>query len=494
MSYVARAKKLWVLLFLIRTAGLLIGLDRLPMVPTVNPEVVINDPAVSLSRGHGFVAYSFDHSVNGLDKLYAHFPPVFIWLQALVFRVFGFSAISLRALSVICDLGTCLAFLLVVIELEERGILDRLGAMLAGILIVLEPTAMIHAREGRMESLNTMLGGFAFLLCLRAGAKLGTWMGASLLIGIALATHPAAALMWVAFEAWTLIEFRKLGFWRWIAINAVAPVVMLVFWLIAYGTHLGDAVAQMRHLSIFAGAPDLRIIDLIQSLRHGAAAAAQNAGGLGLIFTLAAFVWAIWRAFDKHPAPAGWHLTLVTLIAILAIQLLMLQFLIPTSGMNRAVMIFPFALICAGVALSHMSKAAARNIKTVGAIAIALQAGMILLYIAQLRHAWNDRSPDRFDSIVAAAPAGALVAGPPELWYGFRDHDRQFTVIYRAMGEIDYWNTPNAFDSYDVVILDPNWPTYEAWRQKASAGRPVSRMVHTYQRDFLVLAKSLNGN
>src|SRR5258708_7874969 len=104
---ISKSRIFWVALFAIRAAGLFVGLDRLPMVPTVNPEVIINDPALSLSRGHGFVAYSFEHSVNGLDRMYAHFPPIFIALQALIFRLFGFSAITLRALSVFCDLATC---------------------------------------------------------------------------------------------------------------------------------------------------------------------------------------------------------------------------------------------------------------------------------------------------------------------------------------------------------------------------------------------------
>jgi hypothetical protein len=127
-------------------------------------------------------------------------------------------------------------------------------------------------------------------------------------------------------------------------------------------------------------------------------------------------------------------------------------------------------------------------------VAAALQFGTGAMYLAQLRHGWNDRSPGRFDSLVAEVAPTARVAGPPELWFGFRNRDRQFTVIYRAMGEEDYWNTPSAFDGYDVVILDPNWPQYEAWRAKAEAGRPVSRMLHTYARDFLVVAKSLGGN
>jgi hypothetical protein len=483
----------WIALFLIRAAGLFTGLDRLPMVPTVNPEVVINDPALSLSQGRGLVAASFEHSVNGLDRMYAHFPPIFIALQALVFRMFGFSGMTLRALSVFCDLGTCLIFLLIVRQLYERKILDSLGATVAGVLIVLEPTAMIHAREARMESLNTLFGGIAFFLCIRAdgedlrpGPSLRYWLGAGIMIGLALATHPAALLMWVAFEVWSLMYFRKLGLRRWLAVNAVPAIVMIGASLLAYGRKIGAAVAQIRHLALFAGIPDLHIGDLFQTLIHRSAGGFQNAGGLGLIFTLAALAWAVWRSLS---APSA---TLTGLVAVLFLQLVLLQFIVPTSGMNRAVMIYPFAFVCAGVALSHMGQSAARKIAVVGAAAALLQVALIAGYLLQLRHTWNVRSADRFDPIVSAVSRGARVAGPPELWFGFRQRDRQFAVIYRAMGEDEYWNQVNAFDPYDVIILDPNWQQFEPWHEKAAIGRPVERLVHTYSRDYLVVAKSLN--
>jgi 4-amino-4-deoxy-L-arabinose transferase-like glycosyltransferase len=488
----SKSRTFWVALFLIRAAGLLIGLDRLPMVPTVNPEVIINDPAVSLSRGDGFVAFSFEHSVNGLDRLYAHFPPIFIALQALIFRLFGFSAFTLRALSVFCDLATCAVFLLVIRELYVRGILDRLGATLAGTLIVLEPTAMIHAREARMESLNTLLGGIAFFFCIRAGRDIGPWLAAGAMIGLALATHPAALLMWVAFEAWTLVSFRQLGLIRWISVNAVPPIVMIATWLIAYGSNVVAAVGQMRRLALFAGIATLRMGELFAQLIHRSPGGFQNAGGLGFIFTLATLGWALWRGFSGPPGPAAWRTILVGLIAVLVVQLALLQFVIPTSGMNRVVMIYPFALLCAGVAVSHLGQSAAKRAVVIGAFAALLEVALIAGYLLQLRQNWNERSADRFDPIVSAVPQGARVAGPPELWFGFLQRDRQFAVIYRAMGEDEFWNSDNAFDSYDVIILDPNWPQFKPWHEKAALGRPVERIVHSYARDFLVVAKRLN--
>lgn len=65
--------------------------------------------------------------------------------------------------------------------------------------------------------------------------------------------------------------------------------------------------------------------------------------------------------------------------------------------------------------------------------------------------------------------------------------------MYHALGEFQYWvSTLEAFDPYDVVILDPGTTEYESLRLKAKPGHPLESMVHTYSRDFLVLAKTPN--
>ena len=67
--------------------------DRLPLLPTYD-EAIINDPAVAMSRDFGLVAFSYS-GIPIADR-YAHFPPLFMFLQAATFRVFGFSALTLR--------------------------------------------------------------------------------------------------------------------------------------------------------------------------------------------------------------------------------------------------------------------------------------------------------------------------------------------------------------------------------------------------------------
>ena len=138
------------LLLALRAVALFVGLDRLPLLPAAPPEVIVNDPAVALSRGYGLTGFSFEHSIHSLDTLYANFPPLFIFLQALVFRVLGFSAITLRASGAVGDLAACAMFLLVLRELYGRGIVDRIGLFAGGILVLLDPVTLIHDRSGRI--------------------------------------------------------------------------------------------------------------------------------------------------------------------------------------------------------------------------------------------------------------------------------------------------------------------------------------------------------
>jgi 4-amino-4-deoxy-L-arabinose transferase-like glycosyltransferase len=478
---------------LVRAAALFAGIDLLPMVPSVFAEVIINDPAVALSQGKGLVAFSMPDSVHGLDRLYAHFPPLFIFLQSLVFRVFGFSALSLRALAPLFDLAACAVFFLIIRELRRRGILDTFGAWLAALLIFFEPTLLIHSREARMESLITLLGGISLWFCLRASEteerNALLWLAAFVSAGCGLLAHPSALVIWVVPFVWSLPFFPRLGWWRWLALNATPGVLFGGISALTYGARLPQAIAQLRALAKTAPGPDLRVAELFGAMLHHNPVQFLRAGGLGLVFTLAGFGLAAWRLADSRSRK---NTTLVSLAAILALQFVLLQFAIPTSGQNRAIMITPFGLICAGVALSYLSSAASRRILIAGGLAAMLQFGMTGAYLSELRHARNQRGADRFDGVVSALSGDARVAGPPEFWYAFRHRNRDFGIIYVELGELSHWIRPDAFDPYDAVILDPNFLHFEEWRQRAKQGRPYERLIHTYSRDFVVIARSFN--
>src|SRR5580765_1851986 len=78
-------------LFLLHAFFMLYRYGSFPVAPVLDDEVITSEPAVALSRGQGLVAPAFRDSSFGLDKLYAHFPPVYIFAESLPFRAFGVS-------------------------------------------------------------------------------------------------------------------------------------------------------------------------------------------------------------------------------------------------------------------------------------------------------------------------------------------------------------------------------------------------------------------
>lgn len=83
LAYVALAA-----FFTLRIFACWYGFDRLPSVSSKD-EVIINDPALALSRGEGLIAPSFGG--KRISTLYAQHPPLYVLTQAVVFDVFGFS-------------------------------------------------------------------------------------------------------------------------------------------------------------------------------------------------------------------------------------------------------------------------------------------------------------------------------------------------------------------------------------------------------------------
>lgn len=489
---------LWIgILFLVRAVGLIIGLDRLPMLPSVQPEVIINDPAVALSRGEGLRAPVFEHSLHGLDTLFAHFPPVFVALQSIVFRVFGFSALTLRASSVIADLGAALVFVAILWELYRRRILDRLGWMFGSLLILLEPTMLIHSREARMESLNVLLGGLAIYLCLRADLSgrfgVASWFAAAALIGIALASHPASLLLWAALFIFSLFRFRSLGAIRWLAIHSTPPLVFISIWLATYRAKSLAALRQMREIAAYAPHPSLRLVELTSNVSHGAVKLAQNSGGFALLLTIVALGAGCWRLLsskkDPEFASGEWQTSLSCSTTIVLVQILLLQLVVPTSGMNRVVMTVHFASVCLALAVSHLRPSGARIVKAGFLVAALLQLTLLGGYLSELRKDWHGRSAQRFDQIVDSLPRGARVVAPPEMWFAFRSRERQVAIIITTLDEERYWKeVPDAFDPYEVVILDPNSSAYPSLYSRVTVRKPDRYVLRSSGRNFVVFA------
>ena len=126
----------WVLVCL-HACAMLYRFGSIPPVPVFGDEIVINDPAVALSRGRGLVAPSFVDSSLGIDKLFAHFPPGFIYLQAVIFRVFGVSAYSLRLLTTVMSIAAAAVFVLIIDRLYRWNLVERRTGLLVACLYTL---------------------------------------------------------------------------------------------------------------------------------------------------------------------------------------------------------------------------------------------------------------------------------------------------------------------------------------------------------------------
>jgi hypothetical protein len=487
---------IWIILFALRAGALFTGLERLPLVPAAPPEVIINDPAVALSRGFGLAAFSFEHSLNHLNILYANFPPVYIALQALIFRVIGLSATTLRVPGVLADLAACVFFLFVLREFYTRGIVDRLGLTVSGILLLLEPITLIHDRSGRMESLCVLFGSLSLFLCVRSDrSERGQMLlrcAAAIAAGLALSTHFESLALCAVLALWSTAWIRRMRF-GWVVLNTVPLVVLVAVWGLAYGSQAMQAFHELRQLAIYAPKPSLEIGWIVSSIAGGNPRVTIQSGSPALILILAALVLGVIRILTAASESAEWRSALLRFTAIVLVQCALIQFIVPGPGGTRIIVIVPFAVLCLGIVLSNLPNGL-RKLAIPGVAFFALlQLAIATAYLGELRNNWQARSAHRFDALVDSIPASARVVGVPEFWFAFQSHNRRLALIYHADDEFRYWSDdPRAFDPYDVVILDPGTPEYKDLHAKAREGRPVEYLLKTNDRSFTVDAKSLD--
>jgi 4-amino-4-deoxy-L-arabinose transferase-like glycosyltransferase len=492
---------LWLALVAIRAFAVFIGLDRLPLLPAEGDELIINDPAVALSRGHGLVAFSFEHSYHGLDHLYAHFPPLFIAWQALVFWLFGFTAFTLRVSSALFSLAAYVAVLGVLIRLWRDRLVDTVGIGIAGCILLLDPTTVHYVREARMDSLVVLLGVLAFYCAYvaRQSAKRDRllWVAASLLVGLAFCCHPSALVMWLPFAFWAWRTRNRLGLRLLLVLAAIPFITFASLWIGVYRSRVLDALRQLHQIASYAPAPSLRVSDFVDSLKRGSFVQFNHAGGIALIITLLCVVFGVCKLLAirlKSPEQSysRSYANLASLTAMPLSQLLLLEFVIPTSGNNRIMLALPFAILCLAVCLSYFAQRWRPRIAWMAGAVFAVQITMLSTYVLQIANEWSLRSPERFDALLREIPANAKVVAARQFWFAFNHQNRPVALMYHLLDEDVYWNNrSDAFNQYDVVILDPAAAGYSQLLEKARIGRPIYKTYHSFRRDFVVFAKKL---
>jgi 4-amino-4-deoxy-L-arabinose transferase-like glycosyltransferase len=462
----------------LNAAATLYRFGAIPTVPVFGDEIVINDPAIALSRGQGLIAPSFTDSVAGIDKLYAHFPPVYIFLQAAVFRVLGVSGYSLRLLTAVFSITAVLVFLLIVYRLCGYGVIKETTGFFVSCLYALSAPVIIFHRISRMESLVELLSLLSLYCALRLAlvpkgesgkhapperkSEIGLLLGASLFAGLALATHPEAinailpTIFLVAFAERVKVA-KKIGF---CALLAVVPPAI---WIATYRSHWWQALTQMGFIRR-EKSPDPSIVrfglDLLKKAGSNRHELMVFSFFCLTLLVLAGVVAQIVRAIVAHngrPSTSDEKLPVIekALGVAVPITLLILIFFLP-SGIARYQVIYPIYLLLAAVlSVPYGNQVAWRPYVTAtAAVLIVGQIGACILYVVQNRTS-SEGPQERYDFVLNCIPATEKVAASPQLWFAFETRDRPFTVLYPGLGGLETWRktSANPFDRFDVVLL-----------------------------------------
>lgn len=492
----------WGVLLAVRLAVSFLHLDCLPLLPSLPAEVLINDAALALATGHGLVAPGFLHSINGLDKMYAYFPPVYLFLQSLVFRWFGFSALTLRGMAPVNGILGLIVLLAVLREMMRQGLADRFGATVAGTLLILEPTSLIQSRQGRMDTTSVLFGAIAFWLTLRArrspGNELALWTGSALVSGLAVATHPSAALLIVPLVLFSLVRVRRFGWVVWLAVNALPGVVFVGIWAGTYGAQSLAALRQMQRLFNYGPRPSLRLVEMAVGLAHKEFGAMQERGGLAVLVLVGVLLLCVLRFLlsggqtreQNGGQSADWRQFLGGAVAALGIQTILIGYFLTASGPNRLVVAAPVAFLAAATALSWLPQVQ-RRILLLAAVFVLAELGYLAGYFRQTPTDAVASGPGRFDAVVASIEPGARVCAVPEFWFALHRAGRPVALIYHAVDESRYWNEqPGALAECDTVILDRTTADFNNLAERARlTGKTKERLLKTWRRDYELLEK-----
>ena len=214
--------------------------------------------ARSVALGEGFSS-----PLHGPTGPTAWMTPVYVYLVAAVFKVFGVytlgSAVVMLTLNSLFSALTCLT----VFFIAEKSF-GRVIAIRAGWMWALFPYAIdFAARRVWGDCLNTLLFSLLFLVALRLEdtTSLRVWLGFGLLAGLAALACQPALLVAILLIAWICYRIRQRGKpWARSAGLAALMILLVVspwfvrnyrtfgcfipfrstFWLVMYSSNTGD--------------------------------------------------------------------------------------------------------------------------------------------------------------------------------------------------------------------------------------------------------------
>jgi 4-amino-4-deoxy-L-arabinose transferase-like glycosyltransferase len=498
-----RRTALWLGLLVIVLHGsfMVCRYGRLPIVPAYSEEVIINDSALSLARGQGYVEASFAGSTIGVDKVFAHFPPLYPMLVALTIRAFGVSVYSLRLTTTLMSLGSTfvLAWLL------HRACSNRLLAWQSGLTVLAlyctNATLVSLEREARMEStigLLCLLGVLCLselFVCRGMARPVQMVMLAALAAAGCLAVHLESVTALLLLAALVLFVVRAPCWVKWtaVAVTLIAPTVLFVVMVkgqVGTAYHQFDFIFTNRYA-------DVTVLQWLQGLPHLRHIAELNTAAFMMeIIALFLLPLAYFAVAGRRLDRAGLRYRLLTCLCCLSVfeLTLMAAFL----GMNRHRYQFLLGPLLALNAICFGAESWRAWMRCAAWSVVAVQLCMVVIYLVPGRHSSADTDPERFQIILAKIPARAKLAASSQLWLDLQEDHRPFSCLLPGFDGEDTWatQTSNPLERFDAIVLeDDDWKDEKDnhWRAEAGDGRQRytylvgTHTIQVYLRDGMKL-------
>ena len=156
--------------------------------------------ALGLAEGRGYVDQAGDPT--------AFYPIGWPFFLSLVYRVFGHSWIAAQLVNVLMGVGVVILTYLI-----ARYLLDRRTALIAALIVALNPTLILYSSTLGTESLFVFLLMLITWLTIRviAGRSSADLLLIGLLTGFAILTRPVAiGVPFIAFGAYYIVNRRDL--------------------------------------------------------------------------------------------------------------------------------------------------------------------------------------------------------------------------------------------------------------------------------------------
>ncbi len=443
---------------------------------------------------------------NGYYKMEQHTfqMPVYSFLLAGVFKLFGVGVLPMRLLPVICGLGV----LILVFGIGRQIGGYTVGLIAATLLIFLRLASgefqtgvplLAIARINRPDIAVPLLGLLAFGLFNKAEIqeKRGLYWGIGIVIGLCGLTH-LYGLFWL--PAIFVILFLRNGFdvFKRGQLYLIISGVVLAWlpWIIYVLWHWSDYLGQMQFVAERFAVFDIRFylgnfLREIDRYRH--IDMFDPGGNLqllrpGMWIAILGTPGALWLIFKRHFNSKSYQQPIVATAIILLIQLFLFAVLIKVKFYNYMIATWPLVILLLawfGVQLWNFKNNVVRGLLIVLLASVIVEGGMRMANRYNI--ALQTTPFEQFSqALVAHIPPGSTVLGLHRYWLGLHQSDYRSWLLPILLADSEYHPNALSFESAlnyirpEIILMDQ--PMQDYFEALSDAHHPKHQWFLEYQQ------------